>query len=950
MKASRPLLIIIIASCAALLFAADSSERLLREGNARFERGDYPGAAERYRDLVRLYPGSDEYPEALYRFGISRIKSDAYAEGVELLERLEARYPGGRFHASFWIGYGKNRLGLKEEALSAWERYLAGNLGLYRNEARLLAAYVAVDLDRSERAEELLQRLATDDKEFFAVEGGLVLLGELYRLAGRYEELVALAEEYKGDSPPPRFNLALGEAYAELGRLDAAEAAYRATAQNGNEADRATAFGRLFSLFEGEERFSAMEELMLEAEESLDGNREALAAFWYRVGAVLGRGDNPTRGISYLSRAWRLRNEVALPAALPLFLAQALHQNGDAEAGIAILETALEEEYGTPERIRYRLAALEASRENWNRTAEVLEESESLDDAAAALLGSAYLKLRLYAQGLSAVDRGLGFEDISSRWELRLLELRWRLLAALGRPGEAADQLAEYRRLGGRAGTVLERARLSYNAGRYREALDLLKAEEELPAVKLLQGLSFIALEEYGAAEERLGGVDSTQLAADEAPLALYYLAWSRYRRGDYRAALRDFTQFLGSYPDHDRTRDAAFYGAWSAFSLEEYLRAAELFAAYGSGGKRSNAALLARARALAAAGKGPEAILIAEEYLKGGIGANEKDQALYLIFRIRLEADDFSGSAAALSRLGREYPGSSWRGRALYHQGRALLTAGRPEEAAGYLDRYRTAYSGGEFAPEALYYRAEAAVNMGEGRLAVLLWARLNREYPESPLRAEALFKRGSQLEELGQYADALETYGLLLKDFPARAERLGVGAAVERLESLLIAADSSYWDLIRNAEEAGGVANTGGRELMREAIRRAMAEGRAEEFTDAGRRIDDLISYRNQDDREEAENLYLAGEYRFRRNEYGRAASFYLQAGSVMPGNPDFTAQALYRAALMTRYAGDDRGYSEILRQMRGAFPGSSWLEAAEELQDEDFRGASSLSGEAR
>lgn len=948
MNASRLGLIIFVASSAISLFAADSAERLLREGNARFERGDYAGASERYRDLVRLYPGSDEYPEALYRFGISRIKSDSYSEGVELLKRLEARYPGGRFHTSFWIGYGTKRLGLDEEALAAYERYLAGNLDLYRNEALLLAAYTAVDLGREARAEELLKSLAAEDEVFFADEGGLVLLGELYRLSRRYQELVALAGETVGDSRPPRFNLALGEAYAALGGLEAAETAYRTAAETGSEADRAAAYGRLFSLFEEQGRFSAMEELMLEAEESLGGNREALAAFWYRVGAVLSRGENPSRGISYLSRAWRMRNEVPLPEALPLFLAQALHENGETEAGIGVLEAALEEGYGAPDRLRYRLAALESSRENWDRAAGLLEGIQVPDDAAAALLGSVYLKLGDHARGLSAVERGLDYPQLDSRWELRLLELRWRLLAALGQPGEAADQLAEYRRLGGQAGTILERARLSYNAGRYREALELLKAEEELPAARLLQGLSFIALEEYSAAEERLSELNPAALAAEEAPLALYYLAWSRYRSGDYRAALTDFSGFLRSYPDHGRAPDAAFYGAWSAFSLEEYLRAAELFAAYGSDGKRSNAALLARARALAAAGKSAEAILIAEEYLRIA-AAEEKDQALYLIFQIRLEAGDFTGSASALSRLERDHPESSWRGRALYRQGRELLAAGRAEAAAVYLDRYRAVYSDGEFAAEALYYRAEAAVSMGEGRLAALLWARLNREYPDSPLRAEALFKRGRELESRNQYADSLETYGLLLKDFPARAETLGVGAAIRRLKSLLVSADSSYRDLIRRAEEAGGLANPSGRGLIREAVRRAMAEGRAEEFSDAGGWIDRLTAYGNQDDRERAENLYLAGEYRFRRNEYGQAAAYYLRAASAMPANPDFTAQALYRAALMTRYAGDDRGFDEILRQMRSAFPDSSWLEAAEELRSKDFRGASSLSGEA-
>ena len=58
----------------ASLSAVDSADLLFREGSARFERGDYSGAAERYRNFVRRYPQNESYPDALYRLGISSIK------------------------------------------------------------------------------------------------------------------------------------------------------------------------------------------------------------------------------------------------------------------------------------------------------------------------------------------------------------------------------------------------------------------------------------------------------------------------------------------------------------------------------------------------------------------------------------------------------------------------------------------------------------------------------------------------------------------------------------------------------------------------------------------------------------------------------------------------------------------------------------------------------------
>ena len=51
-------------------------------------------------------------------------------------------------------------------------------------------------------------------------------------------------------------------------------------------------------------------------------------------------------------------------------------------------------------------------------------------------------------------------------------------------------------------------------------------------------------------------------------------------------------------------------------------------------------------------------------------------------------------------------------------------------------------------------------------------------------------------------------------------------------------------------------------------------------------------------------------------------------------MSGDPDFTAQALYRSAQMSLYAGDRSGYNEVLERLRRNFPASPWLESAESL----------------
>ena len=87
-------------------------------------------------------------------------------------------------------------------------------------------------------------------------------------------------------------------------------------------------------------------------------------------------------------------------------------------------------------------------------------------------------------------------------------------------------------------------------------------------------------------------------------------------------------------------------------------------------------------------------------------------------------------------------------------------------------------------------------------------------------------------------------------------------------------------------------------------------------------------------EDKREQGRIFFVAGEYAFRRNEYAEAASRYLSAALSMSGDPDFTAQALYRSAQMSLYAGDRSGYNEVLERLRRNFPASPWLESAESL----------------
>ena len=922
----------------ASLSAVDSADLLFREGSARFERGDYSGAAERYRNFVRRYPQNESYPDALYRLGISSIKIGEYGEGIELLQRLEARYPGGRFRTAFWLGIGYEALGDSQRALSSWDRYIAGEDTAYRREALVAAAYTYTESGRPEAAEKLLLVLEDYDGDFFIEKGGLVLLAEIYRAAGSFGRIIELAERIDSGSVkdlPPAFLLTLGEAYRQQEDTAVAEELFRRVAESGSPDLRASAYGRLFSLYEASNRLSEMEGVVLDAENQLAGDRDALAAFWFRAGAVLSSRGSSADGIAYLKRAWDIRHQAEPPGTLPIFYAQALMSMDETEAAVEILESALDEGIGDADRIRYRLAAAYSRLNDWSGVRDLLSSGDqSLDAPASLLLAQAHLRLKEYPAGLSVASAALE-EQPATEWQRGLLKVSWQLLAAAGEYREAVKTYSQYKRLLGEPDDTgdLQYLRLLFNAGLYNQVVRRGSSEAESWEAKLLRGMALIGIQEYGEARDTLSSLSSRDIPAEYRQFRDYYLSWSLYRLGDYPRALRSFRDFRRDYPDSSLASEAAWYGGWSAFSLKDYGSAAELFGACDPSGPRGREALLARARALAADGRRGEAILLAESYL-GEYARLGGDEALYLIFEIHLEGANRDGSSEALSRLRQEYPESPWTSRALYRQARSDLEAGNFRSAAAGFDSYRRLFPSGEYSEESFFYRAEASAAMGETRLALLLWERLIREYPESPLRPRALSLRGETLAGLGEYKDALESYAVLLREYPAQAERLGIRKEVSRLESLLVSPGSEYRRLLTEAESAGGAESREGRTLLIRAIQSAIAEGRAEDFNDAGRLVRQLLNTLPGDKGEQGRIFFVAGEYAFRRNEYAEAASRYLSAALSMSGDPDFTAQALYRSAQMSLYAGDRSGYNEVLERLRRNFPASPWLESAESL----------------
>ena len=563
-------------------------------------------------------------------------------------------------------------------------------------------------------------------------------------------------------------------------------------------------------------------------------------------GAVLSSRGSSADGIAYLKRAWDIRHQAEPPGTLPIFYAQALMSIDETEAAVEILESALDEGIGDAGRIRYRLAAAYSRLNDWSGVRDLLSSvDQSLDAPASLLLAQAHLRLKEYPAGLSVASAAL--EDLpATEWQRGLLKVSWQLLAAAGEYREAVKTYSQYKRLLGEPDDTgdLQYLRLLFNAGLYNQVVRRGSTGAESWEAKLLRGMALIGIQEYGEARDTLSSLSSRDMPSDYRQFRDYYLSWSLYRLGDYPPALRSFREFRKDYPESSLASEAAWYGGWSAFSLKDYGSAAELFGACDPSGPRGREALLARARALAADGRRGEAILLAESYL-GEYARQGGDEALYLIFEIHLEGANRAGGSEALSRLRQEYPESPWTSRAQYRQARNDLEAENYRSAAAGFDSYRRLFPSGEYSEESFFYRAEASAAMGETRLALLLWERLIREYPESPPAAPGLCPCGVKpWPASGEYKDALDSYAVLLREYPAQAERLGIRKEVSRLESLLVSPGSEYRRILTEAESAGGAESREGRALLIRAIQSAIAEGRAEDFNDAGRLVRQLLN----------------------------------------------------------------------------------------------------------
>ena len=187
--------------------AASAELDLFNEAEQRFRGGNYAFALEAYQDFLERYPLSELSADATYRVGVAQVQLGRHHDAVATFEEVQLRHRGTRYlpFVNFWAGVSLYELEQYDRA--------SASLGAFVSEsedpdlvprALLYLALADVALGDLSGAADALERLQEPAIEFDSSAYGTVLLGYVYAVQGRYQQLLRLMEQHPpgSDGPP----------------------------------------------------------------------------------------------------------------------------------------------------------------------------------------------------------------------------------------------------------------------------------------------------------------------------------------------------------------------------------------------------------------------------------------------------------------------------------------------------------------------------------------------------------------------------------------------------------------------------------------------------------------------------------------------------------------------------------------------------------------------------
>lgn len=952
--------------CVLSIFA-QQEDRLFREAERRFQKGDYQFAYSRYEQLLDEFPDSAYAADARFRQAVILTYLGRSNEALEMFIRISERYPNTRFYRyiPFWRGYNHFRLDEYAAALDFFNAYIGEGRekdsgdSLYRD-ALLYKAMCERELQDREQALVTVKRLYGLYDSPVEAPGALMLYSSLLVETGRFEELYDLFAdipfglmdgEYRR-----RLSLYRAEALFREGRTGEAEQLFLDLLDTDGEI-QTTAYKRLFVIYGQTGQAGKQQEIFDEAQNSLADRPVLLAEFLLRAGIQQYREGMYELSRSYLRRIWRTVPTEEIDGLVPYYLALISERNGDIDEAVQLIEGYMAESDSRRGDLLFTLGRLESTRGNWNRAAGIMEQflGEFPDsvhrDAAHYIYAHSLYRSGMYREALAVVQDSFA-EGEGAAYDRELLRLRARLYTELNQTEQAVQDLREYLpRYPGDIDAYVDLVKLYFERGEYGklhlavdEALAVAPGEDqnaELLKLKYMDGMAHMKQGRYADAAEVFSRIESSDMRTaglDElVPHFLFYNGWIHYTQGDYAESTEWFAQLIEEYPDSVRTDEAVYLNGWAAYAGGDYVLAQRSFGDYSRRDLPEDEkvrGLFMYAKSSSAIGKSEDALLMYRTLYTDYPGSSLADDALFEYAALLYALGKIPEAARTYYSVYTTYPTSPLGEEALFRRGDLLYRAGDYREARDAFYEHRVRYPRGSLVDVSLYWSGHSALNIGQPYGAVLVWEKLAEQYSDSSFYTETLLELARLYTELGEYQKSVSAYSRYLASNPAEEAGREARVQIDTLKRIIAGQNTREAELTVQLERYG-LKEKQGREAALELARLYLYQypEKTGEAYDLLRRLKETEGLERNT---AAQAEYLTGEYFRKKSQYGKAASAYARAAVAGAGDDDLVARSLLKAAESAEEAGDFRTARQMVQKLKADFPHTQWVIEGESLLD--------------
>ncbi len=318
-------------------------------------------------------------------------------------------------------------------------------------------------------------------------------------------------------------------------------------------------------------------------------------------------------------------------------------------------------------------------------------------------------------------------------------------------------------------------AQIYYKQGRYDDVLKYAQpmldsgnvdATKRIPEIARLIGDSYYRKENYEQALKYLSIYHEETDKKDKSREDFYQFGYSKYRTGDYTAALDAFAE--SSKEEDELGQSSLYHMADSYLKLEEKQYARTAFkeaAALDFNREVKEDALFNYAKLAYELSFNPfnEAILAFEKYLEDYPNSPRRDEAYSFLLNVYLKTKNYEEAYRSLDKIqNKDAQVKEAFQLVSFNRGAELFQTGKYEEAFGYFESVKTYPVNQNLNAEAVYWKAEIAYRQAKYTQAVALYNQFITEPGafSSEFFEEANYGAGYALFKQKKYVSATTSF----------------------------------------------------------------------------------------------------------------------------------------------------------------------------------------------